>query len=144
MEQYETNVATIMTFLKANNYSASVISQHKLCYQDLKQYLLAENLDYSFETACHWIETHKNDWHYRKYTGYRHCINQLEDVFQHNEISLDHLAFRKPAYKSLTGYYRSIVDDFIENATNGDDRYRIACSRFLLYLQNNNVENISS
>lgn len=35
MEQFETSVSTVMYFLKEENFSASVISQHRLCYQSI-------------------------------------------------------------------------------------------------------------
>ena len=51
------------------------------------------------------------------FTGYRHCIDQLEDVFQYGAISLDHLGSRASAYSLLNGYYKSILDPFAENRT---------------------------
>lgn len=143
MEQYKTNVITVMAFLRENDFSASVISQHKLCYQELQQYLFDANLDYSCETVRQWLESHRQDWNYRKYTGYKHCIDQLDDVFQSNTISLDYLAPRTSAYSMLKDDYKSILDAFISEAAHGDDRYRIACSRFLLYLQNSGLKCIS-
>ena len=143
MEQYETNVATVMDFLKDNDFSPSVISLHKLCYQELKGYLLSLSLNYSTELAYQWIESNQSDWNYRTYTGWRHCINQLEDVYSMGYISLNHLSCRKPAYALLNDSFKSMIDAFISDYSISDDRYRIACSRFLLYLQNNSLNNIS-
>jgi integrase len=143
MEQYETNVATVMIFLKANDFSPSVISLHRLCYQELKDYLLASNLSYSSEIAYQWIESNQASWNYRKYTGWRHCIDQLEDVYSMGYISLDHLAYRKSAYALLSDAFKSTIDSFISDSSIADDRYRVACARFLLYLQNNSLSDIS-
>ena len=143
MEQYETNVATVMDFLKDNDFSPSVISLHKLCYQELKGYLLSLSLNYSTELAYQWIESNQSDWNYRTYTGWRHCIDQLEDVYSMGYISLDHLSCRTPAYALLNDSFKSMIDAFISDYSISDDRYRIACSRFLLYLQNNSLNNIS-
>ena len=143
MEQYETNVATVMDFLKDNDFSPSVISLHKLCYQELKDYLLASNLSYSTEIAYQWIESNQASWNYRKYTGWRHCIDQLKDVYSMGYISLDHLAYRKSAYALLSDSFKSTVDSFISDSSIADDRYRVACARFLLYLQNNSLSDIS-
>jgi integrase len=144
MEQYETNVATVMNFLKANDFSPSVISLHRLCYQELKDYLLDSNLCYSTEIAYQWIESSQASWNYRKYTGWRHCIDQLEDVYSMGYISLDHLAYRKSAYALLSDSFKSTIDSFISDSSIADDRYRVACARFLLYLQNNSLSDISS
>ena len=143
MEQYETNVATVMDFLKDNDFSPSVISLHKLCYQELKGYLLSLSLNYSTELAYQWIESNQSDWNYRTYTGWRHCIDQLEDVYSMGYISVDHLSCRTPAYALLNDSFKSMIDAFISDYSISDDRYRIACSRFLLYLQNNSMNNIS-
>lgn len=143
MEQYKTNVAIVMKFLKANDFSPSVNSLHRLCYQELKDYLLASNLRYSTETAYQWIESNQASWNYRKYTGWRHCIDQLEDVYSMGYILLDHLSYRKAAYSLLNDSFKSTIDFFISDSSIADDRYRVACARFLLYLQNNSLSNIS-
>lgn len=143
MVQYETNVATVMDFLKDNDFSPSVISLHKLCYQELKGYFLSLSLNYSTELANQWIESNQSDWNYRTYTGWRHCIDQLEDVYSMGYISLDHLSCRKPAYALLNDSFKFIIDAFISDYSISDDRYRIACSRFLLYLQNNALNDVT-
>lgn len=142
MEQFETCVCTIMTFLKEKNYSASVISQHKLCYQDIREYLISNKLEYSKNVGYQWIENSRDNWGYRKHTGYRHCIDQLNDVFVSGHISLDHLSPRSSAYNMLSSDFKAILDGFISDTNCSDDRYRIACSRFLYYMQNRNIQNI--
>ena len=143
MKQFETNVAIIMKYLRSEGFSPSVLSAHRLCYQELLEYLTVSGQEYSPEIAYQWIETNKSSWSYRKYTGYRHCIDQLEDIRKDGSISLDHLCFRKPAYNTLSPYFKIILDDFIKEHTEADDRYRIACARFLLYLQNNGISVIT-
>lgn len=143
MEQFETSVSTVMSFLKEENFSASVICQHRLCYQAVSEYLSSNMLEYSPDIGYLWIEIHNNCWGYRKYTGYKHCIDQLNDVFLTGKISLDHLSPRCSAYALLSTDYKAILDRFISDTNCTDDRYRIACSRFLLYMQNNNIHDIS-
>jgi site-specific recombinase XerD len=143
MEQYETNVAVVMNFLKDNGFSSSVFRLHNLCYRELKAFLLASNLSFSAETASNWIEANQTSWKYRKYVGWQHCIDQLNDIYSMGSISLDHLAFRKPAYAMLNDSYKALIDSFISERSIAEERYRIACSRFLLYLQNNSIHDIS-
>ena len=142
MDGFKQNVPIVMAFLKTNGFSHSVISLHKCCYEDLRRYLSDSMLEYSGKTAYHWIELNKQRWNYRKFTGYRHCIDQLEDVFQYGAISPDHLGPRASAYSLLNTHYKSILDSFLETVKL-DDRYRIACSRFLLHLQINGIDSIS-
>ena len=143
MKQFETSVNTVMSFLKEENFSASVISLHRLCYQSIGEYLSCNMLQYAPNIGYQWIEMHHDCWNYRKYTGYKHCIDQLNDVFLTGKVSIEHLAPRHSSYNLLSSNYKVILDTFISDTNCTDDRYRIACSRFLYYLQNNNIHNIS-
>ena len=143
MEQYKSNVAAVMAYLKDEDFSASTISLHKLCYQGLEDFLIATDQPNSFGAAIQWIATNQPFWNYRKYTGYKHCIQQLEDVYRTGSILADHLCFRKPPYDLLCTDFRGILDSFISDCGyKDDDRYRISCARFLLYLQNRGLRNI--
>ena len=145
MEQYKSNVAAVMGYLKDEGFSASTISLHKLCYQGLEEFLVATGQPYSIDTACQWIEANRPFWDYKKYTGYKHCIQQLDDVCRTGGILADHLCFRKPPYDLLCADFRGILDSFISCCEHkDDDRYRIACARFLLYLQDNGLRNIEN
>ena len=144
MKQFEANVTTIMKFLKAESFSPSVISVHRLCYKELYTFLEASGKCYSPKIAYQWIEDNKATWSYRRYTGYRHCIDQLEDVRLTGSVSLDHLSHRKSAYSQLSPSFRSVLDSSIRDQHETDDRYRIACARFLLYLQNKGLVSVSA
>ena len=94
MEQFETSVSTVMSFLNEENFSASVISLHRLCYRAIATYLSSNMLEYSPDIGYQWIAMYHGCWNYRKYTGFKHCIDQLNDVFLNGKISLDHLSPR--------------------------------------------------
>lgn len=143
MEQYKSNVAVVMEYLKDEGFSASTISLHKLCYQELEVFLVTTDQSYSFEAASQWIAANQSFWNYRKYTGYKHCIQQLEDVCRTGSILADHLCFRNPPYDLLCTDFKNILDSFISDCGYKDDgRYRISCARFLLYLQDSGLHNI--
>lgn len=145
MEQYKSNVAAVMDFLKSEGFSASTISLHKRCYQELEEFLIATNHPYSYSIASRWMERNQASWDYRKYTGYKHCIQQLEDVWHDGRISPDHLCFRKPPYDLLASGFKGLLDSFLSDCDFGtDDRYRISCARFLLYLQGRGVGSIKN
>lgn len=143
MKQFETSINTVMFFLKEEKFSPSVVSLHRLCYQAIATYLSNNMLEYSPDIGYQWIEMHHDCWDYRKYTGFKHCIDQLNDVFLNGKVSLEHLSPRCSAYSLLSTEYKSILDRFISDTNCTDDRYRIACSSFLLYMQNNNIYDIS-
>lgn len=145
MKQYDNNVTIILEFLITENFSASVTSIHRLCYKGLRSYLTEIKTTYSSDIAYQWIEDNKFHWTYRQYTGWKHCIDQLVDVYSQGYISLDHLGSRTSAYVLLSETFKAELDDFLSHGLEhpDDDRYRIACARFLLYLQNNDLQSIS-
>jgi len=144
MELYDNNVTTVLSFLRTEKYSASIISMHKLCYKGLKDHLIELGEPYSLELAYQWLDDNKLIWGYRKHIGWWHCIAQLEDIYTQGYISLDNLGPRTSAYAMLSGTLRSELDDFLNVGLKNrkDNRYRISCSRFLLYLQNNGFDSI--
>lgn len=145
MEQYDKNVTVILEFLIAENFSTSVISLHRLCYKALRKHLTEEKILYSSDAAYRWIDDNKACWTYRQYTGWKHCVDQLEDVYTNGLILPEHLDARRSAYCLLSETLKAELDDFLNNGlvTPDDDRYRIACARFLLYLQNKGLQSIS-
>lgn len=144
MERYEMNVAIVMDFLSNHSYSASVISGHRICYRELRDYLTGSNKPFSFDVACEWLDGNQDHWNYRKYTSFKHCINQLCDVYSMGTISKEHLGPQGSAYSLLSSEYKQLLASFqASNMLYLDDRYRVSCSRFLLYLQNNGVTSIN-
>ena len=143
MKQFVANVAIVMKYLKDEGFSHSVISEHKLCYEELFTFLTTSGKNYSPEVVYQWVEDNESSWTHWRYQGWRHCIDQLEDVRKTGFISLDHLSYRKPAYTQLDPPFRAILDAFNSDHPENDDRYRIACARFLLYLQSKGLASVS-
>jgi integrase len=137
MNQYKNNVTILMNFLRTEKFSDSVLSVHRVCYKELQLFLLANQLDYSYAQAMKWIDFNKSSWPYRKYTTYKHCVEQLEDVYKNGIISLGHMGPRTSAYASLkTGFKRELDKYLSHDSLNPlDSRHRIAFSKFLMYLQ---------
>lgn len=145
MDKYDTNVNLVMEFLRTNEYSATVISAHRICYRELKIYLADIQAGYSFSVALQWLESGQNAWTYRMYTSRRFAVFQLEDVFRNGFVSLEHLGPRASAYSMLIPELKKELDDFIthDQKASNDDRYRISCSRFLYYLQEHSITSVS-
>ena len=122
-----------------------MISLHRLCYKALRKHLTEEKILYSSDAAYRWIDDNKACWTYRQYTGWKHYVDQLEDVYTNGLILPEHLGARRSAYCLLSETLKAELDDFLNNGlvTPDDDRYRIACARFLLYLQNKGLQSIS-
>lgn len=110
-----------------------------------RKHLTGEKIFYSSDAANRWIDDNKACWNYRQHTGWKHCVDQLEDVYTKGHISPDHLGVRESAYCRLSETLKAELDDFLDNElVNPDDgRYRISCARFLFYLQNKGLQSIS-
>ena len=145
MNQYENNITVIMEFLKVENFSDSVISIHRICYKELQEALLFNEQVYSYEYAMNWIESNKFLWKDRKYTGWKHCLEQLEDIYKHGTIALKHLGSRGSAYKLLNAELKNELDEYLENADLGNIflDIELPVQGFYLYLQNQELTSIS-
>lgn len=62
MKQLNSNIATVMEYLKAEGFSPSVISEHRLCYKELYTFLVTTGKDYAPEIAYQWIDAHETSW----------------------------------------------------------------------------------
>jgi site-specific recombinase XerD len=142
MNHFEINVAVVMDFLVTEGFSPSVISSHRHHYQELEEFLNESGIEYSPDAAQQWLDMNQSHWSYRQYTSRHHSICQLEDVYRLGHINADHLAYRKPAYSLLNSDFRSELDTFLIELVSTDERYRIAVSRFLLYLQKHSVKSL--
>lgn len=144
MEQYDKNVAAILEFLVAENFSASVISLHRLCYKALRKHLTETKILHSSDVAYQWVNDCKPHWTYRQYTGWKHCVDQLLDIYSQGHISLEHLESRASPYVLLSETFQAELNDYLSNGLENpdDDCYRIACARFLLYLQKDVFQSI--
>ena len=145
MQQFDKNVSRLIEYLERDNFSSSVIYNHKKCYREFREYIYERNLVYSSVIADEWINENSDSWNYRRLTSWHLCIMQLEDFYNLEYIHLDHLGPRSSAYTLLSEGFKKELDDFILNCQpkTADDRYRVSCSRFLLYLQNNGLQSIN-
>lgn len=145
MEQFDKNVSRLINYLEHEKFSYSVIYNHKECYGEFRKYIYERNLLYSSVTVDEWINENSDSWNYRRVTSWNLFMKQLEDFYNLGYIHLDHLGPRASAYALLSEEFKKTLDDFILNnhPKTDDDRYRISCSRFLLYLQNNGLQSLS-
>lgn len=148
MNQYDSNVQKVMAFLVDHDYSPSHISLHRVCYREFRKFLVATNQMYSVEQILNWLNSNKSKWNRRRYLGYSHCLDQLEDIFKANEIQPGHLSPQCSAYKHLTPSLKSELNTYLEYCKSTDtpsyiNEKRVMCSRFLLYLQEHDIYSVS-
>ena len=141
MDSYDTNVENVMTFLRSNQYSASVFNQHKNCYKAMRSFLQENNLEYSDQSVAEWLKMIQCTLNQRQYASAKHCMAQLRDMYCHGCILPGHLGPQASAYALLLPEAKAEVDEFISSRRNNlcSDACRIACSRFMLYLQHQGI-----
>lgn len=144
MSQYEMNVNVVMKFLVDMKFCNSVICCHRKCYKELQDFLLVGNQYYSWESGNDWLESHKSLWKDWRYRSYKLYLMQLNDVYNSGKISLEHLGPRGSVYKLLKDDLRIELDEYLVKkiAVKDVSRHRIACSRFLYYLQEHGLTSI--
>ncbi len=146
---YDKNVKAVMDFLESENYSASVVSQHRICYREFRRYLSENSLTYSKDVGDVWINSHKTLWNYATVTGYSHCLDQLEDVYHSGMVSPDHLGPRKAPYSMLKDRLKEELDEYLLFSSSSGDtdlvstQRRICCARFMLYLQDKGINSLT-
>ncbi len=131
MNQFDTNVRKVMDFLKQNNYRPSVMSLHRICYKEIRKYLVENSLTYSSLIAKSWIENHSDKWTYHIKTGYRHCFDQLDDFYSSGTVLPNHTGPQVPAYAMLKGELKNELDEYLANRVTLStlSQRRIACAR---------------
>lgn len=141
MKQYENNVKEIMAFLDRNGYSYSVKRLHQRCYEDFASFLKANGLPEPQSAVDLWLQSKKPFWNGRKYSGYRHCMIQLQDIYEAGYIQPDHICYQKPPYDKLSSVFKELIDMYLEKSIRLQSIYkgglnpaRIACARFLCYV----------
>ena len=146
MDRYDTNVHTLMDFLKAEGYSASVISAHRICFREYREYLISNNLKHSIDATRNWLARVSTNETARQIASKRHCLEQLEDVYQYGVVCAEHLGPRCSAYALLTSGLRRELDEYLRDEVDSSDlaRQRIACSRFLFFLQEKGIDSLKN
>lgn len=114
MNQCDSNVQKVMLFLSENDYSYSVKRMHEVCYQSFIEYLSENNRIYSPGNARLWLECNKELWNKWRYTGYRHCIDQLEDVFSVGTVKWEHTGPHGSDYNLLAPNLRQELDQYLD------------------------------
>ena len=139
------NVTVILEFLVAENFSASVISLHRLCYKALRKHLTEEKYFILRTPHINGLMTNKTSWNYRQHTGWKHCVDQLEDVYNNGLISPNNLGARGFAYCLLSETLKAELDDFLNNGLVNPWWWSLPylMCKVLLYLQNKRCQSIS-
>lgn len=147
MDTYDFYVQQLLDFLKSKNYGSSEICGHKRCLKELKAYLQNKNQFYSKKIADEWLKSIQDKVPVTTYSEFKKVLFHLSDLYETGKINESIYGWQTPPYKMLNLEFKKEIDDFISyyskhNKKNTTDMVRFTCSRFLIFLQNNGLQNI--
>lgn len=147
MNNYTQATNQIMTYLEENHYCHTLLSVNRICFLRLGDYLSAEKISYTPQTAEAWYESIKEGLSLQQKSFYRMSLLRLQDVYENGEIHLDHDTKHLKAYSALYGELKKELDEFLTSlAVNYSPDtirgYKHPCARFLIYFQKKGVLNL--
>lgn len=147
MNNYTQAINQIMTYLEENHYCHTLLSVNRICFLRLGDYLSAEKISYTPQTAEAWYESIKEGLSLQQKSFYRMSLLRLQDVYENGEIHLDHDTKHLKAYSALYGELKKELDEFLTSlaANYSPDTirgYKHPCARFLIYFQKKGVLNL--
>jgi site-specific recombinase XerD len=139
MEQYDSNVQTIMKFLKDEGYEDPELSMHRVCYREFKEYLLASGSGYSKGKGDEWQEENATIWVKWRVKKNRICIKQLEETYELGYPRKYHRYIYPAWYSQLSETLSQELNSYMKGFPSDNEKYRhdvkMMCSDFLLFLQ---------
>ncbi|MGL4694967.1 tyrosine-type recombinase/integrase [Enterococcus larvae] len=139
MDQYDSNVQTIMNFLKDEGYEAPELSVHRVCYREFKKYLLSSGCGYSKEKGDEWQKENVTSWSKWRVRRNRICLMQLKETYELGYPRKDHRHIYPIWYGQLNETLSQELNSYMEDFPSGNEKYwhdvKRMCSDFLLFLQ---------
>lgn len=151
MNNYDSNVAVVLDFLKANSYGTTAVCAHKRCYKQLKEFLITNNLEFNNDNCQQWYLKYRESLPSGStaYKGIGISIIHLQDVYEIGYIKPIHIVPSKAPYQVLPDSLRKELDIYLNSLS--EDNYpepyisaiRSSTSRFMLFLSNCGLSSVS-
>ena len=151
MDNYDSNVAVVLDFLKANSYGTTAVCAHKRCYKQLKEFLITNNLEFNNNNCQRWYLKYRESLPSEStaYKGIGISVIHLQDVYEIGYIKPIHIVPSKAPYQALPDSLRQELDIYLNSLL--EDNYpasyvsaiRSSASRFMLFLSNKGLSSIS-
>lgn len=147
MNSYHQNTKKVLDFIYLDGYGHSAKTAYSKCFEFLEEYLIQSGLQYSPENAETWLKSITGLYSKQYVQCFHSALVKLKDVFLTGEIGILNQPKRWTSYSRLTDSlkielesYLSILKEITEGRIHN---LRLLCSRFLIYLQDRGVTQIS-
>lgn len=150
MNNYDSNVAVVLDFLKSNSYGTTAVFAHKRCYKQLKEFLITNSLEFSDVNCQQWYLEYCKTLPTKStsHKGIGISLNHLQDAYEYGYIKPVHIVPSKPPYQMLPVTLRQELDEYLEflSIYEHPESYisvlKSATSRFMLFLSYNGFSSI--
>ena len=145
-EHYDQAVKGVFHYLRENRFSKTPKKNFGWATRKFRHFLSESKLDYSQEIAAQWLFALEQQVSRKKFLFCRRALALLDQVFTYGYVKDTHFSygitrtrFRIPVHfkGSFEAYLQRRKEECCARSTIQMDR--CACSRFLLFLENNGV-----
>lgn len=147
---YDEAVEIALNAYDTLNYTSSCRYAFRIVVREFKKYKEDIGLPYSPELFQQWINSNRELWNIRKLKDSKRAMSILGDIMKHGCVttSLKAKIERTPAYKQLSSWSRTLVDNYLTtlNNTYGNSyqtRIKNSCSHFFLFLESTGITSSS-
>ena len=139
VKEYNEAVEKVMDHLANNGYSYSRTRIHIRCYQQLAEYLEAENKPYNTQTWKEWFDNVTPLLNKSTYYAYRLALGKLEAVFSENEICDSDSHTTRQVIKCLPSWCNCELSKFTTTTLSGFERtsrekVQVSVAKFLSHV----------
>ncbi|MGV8147134.1 MAG: tyrosine-type recombinase/integrase [Alkaliphilus sp.] len=148
MNPYNDNVEKIMQLLKKRKVCLWSRKSHKVCYDEFGEFLKANDLKYTHQSAETWLErvirSNRNQQEFYAKSKY---MKQLAELIDTGTVINDHLLLTKSNYDKLPKVLKDEVNKYLlsrkkDYSKRSLELARFYCSKFMLYLSERGIMNI--
>lgn len=148
MALYDMLVEKAMHYLSDNNYTKAAISTHRVCYREFGKHLNKFGLTYTIDTGNCWLEDNKSEWPSWLYRSRRKCLQRIQELQTYGKVLNVQYYGNIYDYDRLNVSYRANLNEYLESllqsrAEQTIKACRCACSAFLMFMQNRDIECIT-
>lgn len=147
MNQYDTTVKNLLSYLEDRHQCISSRISHEQCYREYRQFLQDNNLSMSEEHTDQWISYIRNRYSRQKGYFWGQYVKQLIVFSDTGTISDDLFYQIQPSYEKVPGGLRHSLDMYLEQCRTSYTKRsfeiaRVYSSRIMCFLADHGVRNI--
>jgi integrase len=147
MNQYDLNVQKMMELLNSRQFCSSSKASHMACYQELREFLARNKLEYSSDNANQWLRLVKVNNCRQEYASWWKYIEQLKELISTGIVSDNHLSLNKSFYDKVPGMLRTELDEYLQYcqaiySPRSWELTRIYCSRIMVFFSEQGLQTV--